>query len=102
MSFSETLLPEYDQEMASTRKILLRKACHRPDFRPFNAIAKAEILDFFNKSVVAGRAALAAASDEDLSKIWELEYGGRVVISMPRTACPGIYGPSADDKLKQL
>jgi uncharacterized damage-inducible protein DinB len=166
MSFSETLLPEYDQEMAGTRKILEalpdenfgwkpheksmtlgRLASHvaempswaettittgklviGPDFLPFNAKTKAEILDFFDKSVVAGRAALAAASDEELSKNWELEYGGRVVMSMPRTLvlrnmvmnhmihhrgqlsvylrlndlpCPGMYGPSADDKLRQ-
>jgi uncharacterized damage-inducible protein DinB len=115
-------MPSWAEGTLTTEKLVIG-----PDFKPFNAATKPEILEFFDKSVAAGRAALAAASDEDLSKNWELEFGGHVIISMPRTAvlrtmvmnhmihhrgqlsvylrlneapCPGMYGPSADDKLQ--
>jgi len=163
MSFSESLLPEFDQEMAATRKILERvpealftwkpheksmtlgrlashvaempswadhsitmdKLVIGPEMKPFNAPTSAELLETFDKNLIAGRAALAGATDDHLAKIWELEYMGHVIISMPRTALlrsvvmnhmihhrgqlsvylrlhdipvPGMYGPSADEK----
>ena len=163
MSFSESFLPEYDQEMASTRKILAsvpeafftwkphdksmtlgRLASHvgempnwaettintdqlvlDPSFKPFNAPTSAELLDGFDKYVIAGRAAIAGATDEHLAKTWSLVYGGQTLMSMPRTLVlrnmvmnhmihhrgqlsvylrlreipvPGMYGPSADEK----
>jgi uncharacterized damage-inducible protein DinB len=163
MSFSETFLPEFDQEMASTRKILAsvpealftwkpheksmtlgRLASHvaempnwadntitterlvlTRDSKPFNAPDSATLLESFDKSVVAARGAIAAATDEHLSKIWEVEWGGQVIMSQPRSgilrnmvmnhmihhrgqlsvflrlkdiAVPGMYGPSADEK----
>lgn len=162
MSFSETLLPEFDQEMANTRKILQampdgdftwkphpksmalgRLASHvaempswaehtvnfeklviTPDMKPLNAATKAELLEAFENFVVPARAAIAGASDEHLLKTWELEYGGHILMSMPRIAVlrsvvmnhmihhrgqlsvylrlkdvpiPGMYGPSADE-----
>jgi uncharacterized damage-inducible protein DinB len=163
MTISETLLPEYDQEMASTRKMLAcvpdalfawkphaksmalgRLASHiaempnwaemtvklpklviGPDFKPFAVATQAELLESFDKFAADGRTAIAGASDEDLAKIWELEFNGRTVISMPRSAVlrnmvmnhmihhraqlgvylrlndvaiPGMYGPSADER----
>jgi uncharacterized damage-inducible protein DinB len=84
-----------------------------------------EILDLFDKSVAAARAAIGEASDEDLSKPWSLLKTGQVLFTMPRAAVlrsfvmnhgihhraqlgvylrlndipvPAIYGPSADEE----
>jgi len=163
MSFSEALLPEFDREMASTRKILVcvpdalftwkpheksmalgRLASHvaempawaehtinterlviAPDAKPFNAPDSPALLEAFDRNVADARAAIASATDDHLSKIWEVEWGGHVIMSQPRTgilrnmvmnhmihhrgqlsvflrlqdiAIPGMYGPSADEK----
>lgn len=85
----------------------------------------AELLAQFDKNVAAGRAALAAASDEDMGVMWSLKMNGQTIFQMPRIACyrsmvmnhaihhraqltvymrlneisvPGLYGPSADEK----
>jgi uncharacterized damage-inducible protein DinB len=163
MSFSDHFLPEFDQEMANTRKILAvvpealftwkphdksmtlgRLASHvgempnwaettintdqlivEPQFKPFNAGTSAELLDGFDRYVVAGRAAIAGATDDHLAKTWSLVFGGQILMSMPRTLVlrnmvmnhmihhrgqlsvylrlkeipvPGMYGASADEK----
>jgi uncharacterized damage-inducible protein DinB len=162
MSISETLLPEFDQEMASTRKMLERVPEDKFDYKPheksmalgrlaghvgelpswakhtletevlkieagqkpYNPASKQELLDKFDADVLEARAAIAAATDEDFAKIWSLEYGGKLIMSMPRTVVmrsmvmnhlihhraqlgvylrlnevevPGMYGPSADE-----
>jgi uncharacterized damage-inducible protein DinB len=166
MSISQALLPEFDQEMASTRKVLERipgdklnwKAheksntigwvgVHLADIPVWTAMVlggdsldiappggkpyetpKAEsvpaILELFDKNVAAGRAALAAASDDEFFKPWSLLKGGAVIFTMPRIAVvrsmvmnhsihhrahlcvylrlndvpvPGLYGPSGDE-----
>ncbi len=162
MSFSQLLLPEFDAEMKSTRKLLERVpdgkfdyqphpksmtlgrlATHvaelpswavmtlgqetlemPPDYKPRFAADRAELLSLFDKNVADARAAIEAATDEDWNKIWTLKWGGRTIISMPRTAVvratvmnhmihhraqlgvflrlndveiPGMYGPSADE-----
>jgi uncharacterized damage-inducible protein DinB len=83
-----------------------------------------ELLELFDKNVAAGRAALAAASDETLMQPWSLLKGGKTVMTMPKVAVvrsfvlnhmihhraqlgvylrlndipvPSIYGPSADE-----
>jgi uncharacterized damage-inducible protein DinB len=161
MTISEILLPEFDQEMANTRKIiecvpedkfgwkpheksmtLGRLASHvaempgwvvvtinqdklelTPGQKPFLASTKAELLETLDKNVSEARKAIAGATDDHLSKIWSLIYGGKTVFSMPRAAVlrsmvmshmihhrgqlgvylrlvdvaiPGMYGPSAD------
>jgi uncharacterized damage-inducible protein DinB len=163
MTISETFLPEYDQEMASSRKFiervpddkltwkpheksmtLGRLASHMaemavwaehsvnldrlvlgPEMRPFNAASRAELLETFDKNVPIARAGIERTSDEQFAKIWELEYQGQVMISMPRIAVlrgvvmnhmihhrgqlsvyfrlndipvPGVYGPSGDER----
>jgi uncharacterized damage-inducible protein DinB len=84
-----------------------------------------EILARFDKNVVAGRAALAAANDEEFFKPWALLNNGQTIFSMPKIAVvrsfvmnhmihhraqlgvylrlndvpvPSIYGPSADEQ----
>jgi uncharacterized damage-inducible protein DinB len=162
MSIAQSLLPEFDHEMANTRKTLERVAENKldykpdpksmslgvlashvaemvgwlpsmmqgpeldipPDFKPFLATSRKELLDTFDKNVAGSRAALAAAGDQALMQEWSLKFGGNAMFSMPRIAVyrsmimnhvihhraqltvyfrlngipvPGLYGPSADE-----
>ena len=83
-----------------------------------------EALEMFDQNVVAARAAIAGASDEQLQQTWTLLHGGRTVFALPRAAVlrtvvmnhiihhraqlgvylrlndvpvPSLYGPSADE-----
>ena len=165
MPIAQSLLPEFDQEMKSTRKLLEcvpdgkfdykphersmtlgRLAAHvgempnyavatlsleRLDFKgdekPYAPTTRKELLETFDKTVVQARELLAKATDEDLAKVWTLNYKGQDVFSMPRAAVlrsmvlshlihhrgqlgvylrmnnveiPGMYGPSADEMKK--
>jgi uncharacterized damage-inducible protein DinB len=166
MTFAEMVLPEFDQEMASTRKVLERIPQDKLDWQPhpkshtigWNAnhlaslpewlvhtmgqsaldiapvggppyvspklASRQEIVEMFDRNVAAGRAALKAATDEDMAGIWTLLQGGNPIFSMPRSAVvrafvlnhiihhrailcvylrlndipvPGMYGPSGDE-----
>ena len=166
MGLSQSLLPEFDQEMANTRKVLERVPEDRPDYKPhprsmtlgrlaghlaelpgwggitltsesldimppgapprkaYVMTSRKEMLELFEKNVAEARAAIAAASDEDLAKSWTLLAGGRQVLTLPRSAVlrsfvlshsihhraqlgvylrlndvplPALYGPSADE-----
>jgi uncharacterized damage-inducible protein DinB len=166
MSYAESLLPEFDQEMASTRKVLERVPDGKLDWQPhpkshtigWNAnhlanlpdwlvhtlttpsldiapvggepyqmpkqASQAEILETFDRNVAAGRSAIAAATDQDMSTMWTLERAGKPIFTMPRSAVvrsvvlnhmihhrailcvylrlndipvPGMYGPSGDE-----
>lgn len=166
MSLSEALLPEFDQETASTRKTLERVPDEKFAWKPHEKSGtlgwlaghlatitdwvgdtinrdsfdmapggvrmtpppgpktRKELLENFDKSVVAARVAIAAASDEHLLKPWSLLNNGQTVLTMPRMAVlrtwvmnhaihhraqlgvylrlnnipvPAIYGPSADE-----
>jgi uncharacterized damage-inducible protein DinB len=82
------------------------------------------LLQVFDKNVAQGRALIANASDEHLSRTWTLKFAGNTIFSMPRSqvlrgavinhlihhraqlgvhlrlngiAIPGMYGPSADE-----
>jgi uncharacterized damage-inducible protein DinB len=164
MPFSQTLLPEFDQEMQNTRKILecvpddkldyqphpksmsmARLATHIAElpgwstmtldrellemdsnYKPVIAGSKAELLSIFDKNAAEARTKIAAATDADWQKTWTFKWNGEVVLSMPRAAVmrgvvmnhlihhrgqlsvflrmvdvaiPGMYGPSADDKV---
>ena len=86
--------------------------------------SRAEILEMFDRNVAAGRAAITAATDQDMSKMWTLERAGKPIFTMPRSAVvrsfvlnhivhhrailcvylrlndipvPGMYGPSGDE-----
>ena len=164
MAIRDMLLPEFDAEMANTRKLLERLPENLTDFKPheksmpmnrlaghvaelpgwtketftreeltmdmdsykpFDPKSRKEVLDKFDECTKAGRAALAAAKDEDFPVMWSLKDAkGNTIMSMPRAACyrgmvmshmihhraqlgvylrlneielPGMYGPSADE-----
>jgi uncharacterized damage-inducible protein DinB len=163
MAIRDMLLPEFDEEMANTRKMLERAPEDRFDYQPhpkswklnrlaghiadlpmwavhtmqldllemepgqyqpFEPTSRKELLDQFDKYVAEARAAIAAASDEQLNKIWNMKWQGKTVITMPRisvlrsvvlnhlihhraqlgvylrlidVAVPGMYGASADE-----
>lgn len=163
----DTLLPELDQELATTRTLLAAVPAAKASFRPHpkswtlgelslhlaNLLTwlpmtlKATELDLdppggkkfvpprfespaatlamFDETARAARAALAAASDDELRVPWTLKKHGQAMFTLPRAACvrsfvmnhlihhrgqltvylrllgvpvPSIYGPTADDK----
>lgn len=164
-SISQGLLPEFDQEMASTRKTLERVPEGAFSFKPHEksfsmgdlathlsnipgwgtltltaesfdvapggqpvpqpaARSVKELLKNLDEGVGQARAALAAATDEQMLKGWSLLSNGAVIMTLPRIAVlrsfvmnhlihhraqlglylrmngvpvPAIYGPSADE-----
>ena len=168
MPLNEAILPEFDHEMANTRKTLERVPDDKPNWKPHQkswammeltthvanipswtaltlaedsfdmapkdgdapnvpeAGSKDEALEMFDKNVSEARAAIEAASDEDLMKSWSLLSGGETLFSMPKIAVlrnfvlnhtihhraqlgmylrlndipvPAIHGPSADEQM---
>jgi uncharacterized damage-inducible protein DinB len=162
MSIAQSLLPEFDHEMANTRRTLERVPENKldykpdpksmsmgvlashiaemcgwlpsmmegpeldipPDFKPFLATSRKQLLDQFDQNVAGSRAALAAAGDQALMQEWSLKFGGNAMFTMPRIAVfrsmimshvihhraqltvyyrlngipvPALYGPSADE-----
>jgi uncharacterized damage-inducible protein DinB len=157
------LLPEFDNEMANTRRMLAcvpddklgfqpheksmslgRLATHVAELprwavraittesfevvrtKPHIAESQAELLAIFDQSAADGRAAIAGATDSDLSVPWSLIFGGKKVMTLPRfmvvrtmmmnhlihhraqlgvflrlnhVPIPGMYGPSADENV---
>jgi uncharacterized damage-inducible protein DinB len=95
----------------------------QPGFKSHIAASSAELLEIFDASVDKGRAAIAGATDEAMSKNWSFRYGDLFSMTNPRTAVirsfvnhlvhhraqlgvylrlngiavPGMYGPSADE-----
>ena len=93
------------------------------DFKPHIAASTTELLEMFDKAVVEGRAAIAGASDEDMTKTWTFKFGDVFSMTDPRPnvirsflnhlvhhraqlgvylrlngiPIPGMYGPSADE-----
>ncbi len=165
MSFADTLLPEFDQEMKTTRALLERVPLDRADWKPhprstaLGALAShlatlagfgvmisnktevnvapagapprtpavykntQELLDAFDANVTASREAIRQLPESDLTTMWTLRAGERVVFSLPRAVVfrtmlmnhtvhhrgqlsvylrlndvplPSIYGPTAD------
>jgi uncharacterized damage-inducible protein DinB len=101
----------------------------QPDFKPHIATSRAELLRIFDTNVVEARARIAAASDEDWQKTWTFKFGGKTMMSSPRSGVmrssvlnhmihhraqlgvylrlnevqfPGMYGPSADEKMAEM
>lgn len=166
MALSDALLPEFDNEMANTRKTLERVPEEKFDWKPHekstamgglathlsnlptwtnyaigedsldlapggkplpqtaNVKSQTELLEIFDNNVAKARAAIAAASDEELFKPWTLLRNGKQILTMPKIAVlrgfvmnhsihhraqlgvylrlndipvPSIYGPSADE-----
>jgi uncharacterized damage-inducible protein DinB len=166
-NISQSLLPEFDHEMANTRKTLERVPEGKDDFVPhqksmslarlaghvaempgwalltltqdeldfggstgpryeaYRFATRAAALAKFDAEMKAAREALAAASDEQMMRIWTLKNGGHQIFAMPKVVVfrsfvmnhmihhraqlgvylrlndvpvPGIYGPSADEQ----
>lgn len=166
MNLAKSFLPEYDHEMALTRKILERFPEQHADYRPHeksmtlsrlashvgeipgwvaptmendvfdmhppggepfqspHLTTREELLQAFDRDVVAGRESLAATSDEQMMGTWSMHQAGKPLMSLPRMAVmrgfilnhlvhhraqlglyyrlldvpvPAIYGPSADE-----
>ena len=163
MAIRDMLLPEFDQEMANTRKMLERVPEDRFDYqphpkswklnrlaghvaelpnwvtsimkvellemepsqlKPFEPRTRKELLDQFDKYARAAHLGIAAATDEQMNKMWSMKWEGKTVLTMPRfsvlrsvvlnhiihhraqlgmylrltgVAVPGMYGPSADE-----
>jgi uncharacterized damage-inducible protein DinB len=95
-----------------------------PPYQPPVVNSRKEILEIFDRDLPKARAALAKASDADLSKVWTLLRAGKTIFSLPRSGVlrsmvmnhmihhraqlgvylrlndiplPAIYGPSADE-----
>ncbi len=168
MPIAQALLPEFDHEMATTRRLLERvpeaDAAWKPHDKSFSlgdlaahcsnlaswmtaTLARTELnfapldgsappaqyrfkstrdaLDHFDGNVAAGRAALAAASDEEMMAPWSLKHGEHTIFTMPRAVVvrtfvmnhlihhrgqlsvylrlrdvplPQMYGPTADER----
>lgn len=164
MPIAASMLPEFDQEMKTTRALLERVPDERSEWVPHLKSMKmgslaihipglvtwiphviggteldvtgpqsgalrirwestAAALETFDRAVVTGRAAIAAASDEALMTPWTLRAGSHVIVTMPRIGVlrtlvmnhlihhrgqlsvylrlndiplPDIYGPTAD------
>jgi uncharacterized damage-inducible protein DinB len=167
MSIAQSMLPEFDHEMASTRKTLERipedKLSWKPDpksmslgqlaghivemtgwgtmtlqtdslnmdpgsHKPLVLTSREQAIHEFDKNMQGLRAALSAATDEDMMKTWTLTIGGTPLFSMPKAAVmrtmimnhiihhraqltvyyrlngvpvPALYGPSADENSMQ-
>lgn len=165
MAISNSLLPEFDNEMKNTRKTLERVPDEKFSWKPHDkssamgALAThlanlpswgsltlssdafdlapegkpiktpelnstKEVLEKFDENTAATRAAIVAASDEELFKPWTLQSNGNALMTMPKLAVlrnfvmnhmihhraqlgvylrlndipvPSIYGPSADE-----
>ncbi len=96
-----------------------------PPFQPRTLATTAEVLAVFDKNVVDGRRALAAAKDAEFSRPWTFKRGGQVIwtkskhevyrrmalnhmvhhraqlgvyLRLQELPVPGMYGPSADEQ----
>jgi uncharacterized damage-inducible protein DinB len=166
MPINQSLLPEFDHEVANTRKMLERVPEDKfswkphqksmplgrlaqhvaeipgwaketmtlesldiappdgPTYQPAKLESRQQLLEMFERNIAAGRAAIAAATDEQLMRNWSLLAGGNPIFTMPRVSVlrsmimnhmihhraqlgvylrlhdipvPGMYGPSADE-----
>ncbi len=97
----------------------------QPPQQPKVPRSQKELLELFERSVAAGRAALAKASDEQMMQPWSLLATEKTIFTLPRiavfrgfvmshlihhraqlgvylrlndVAVPAIYGPSADEQ----
>ena len=162
MTIGESMLPEFDSEMATTRRVLERVPTDKGDWKPhpksfaiahlaqlvagmpgwITATLRTSALDLggfkgysfettetllavFDKNVREAREALAAATESDFAKPWQLKRGDQVLMSLPTgpvvrqninhlvhhrgqltvylrlldVPVPSIYGPTADEPM---
>jgi uncharacterized damage-inducible protein DinB len=98
-----------------------------PGFTPWTAASTADLLDHFDSGASQSRAALMTLRDDQLSVVWSVKLGDRTMVALPRVMAlrrvfmnhivhhraqlgvflrlldvpiPGMYGDSADDKIR--
>jgi hypothetical protein len=90
MSIAETLIPEFDHEMASLRRALARvpeaSFAFRPHEKSMTLGTTGAILAQLDRNVATARAAILATPDADFSKPWTLKAGGKPIYTQPRLA----------------
>jgi uncharacterized damage-inducible protein DinB len=96
-----------------------------PGFTPYAAASTSELLERLDTVSTEARTALATLREDQLSVIWTIKFGDRIINALPRgmalrrvfmnhlihhrgqlsvylrlldVAVPGMYGPSADDQ----
>jgi uncharacterized damage-inducible protein DinB len=96
-----------------------------PRFTPYAAASTSELLERLDTVSTEARTALATLREDQLSVIWTIKFGDRIINALPRdmalrrvfmnhlihhrgqlsvylrlldVAVPGMYGPSADDQ----
>jgi uncharacterized damage-inducible protein DinB len=121
MPLVDAILPEFDYEMANTRKTLERVPEDKFGWKPHE---KSGTMIWLAGHVTSGRAALTAATDAQMMQTWTLKAGPQTIFSLPRVAViramvmnhlihhraqltvylrmnnvpvPALYGPSADE-----
>lgn len=93
------------------------------DYKPRVAASSEELLQIFDESAEAGRAAINAVTDEEMKKNWTFKFADKFSMTEPRTKVirsfinhlvhhraqlgvylrlqgipvPGMYGPTADE-----
>jgi uncharacterized damage-inducible protein DinB len=92
MSISDTILPEFDQEMANTRKTLERVPEDKFDWKPHEkSMAMGGLathltnIPTWTTYTLNLRTAVAAAADERWAGPWSLLHGGNKLMTLPRT-----------------
>ena len=161
MSFIRDLLPEFEQEMKVTRRVIERVPTEHGEWKPheksfslghlaqlvatmpgwvvtmlrqpdldlqsgpgYSYESTETLLERFDQLVADARAAIAAATDEQMSEPWSLRMGEHVLFTQPRqrvlrehmnhlvhhraqlgvylrlldVPVPSMYGPTADEK----
>src|SRR6266487_1360006 len=111
MPLAELLLPEFDEEMTVTRRVLERVPDGKASWKPHpksmtlgrlatlvaelpgwvvNTITRddldstARILELFDRNAAAARGALAKTPDAEFKKPWAFKVGGRTVATNPK------------------
>ena len=96
-----------------------------PDYKPYNAASKDEMLKTFDEKLAEAKAAMPGYPDDKLMQNWTLKMGDQEIFTMPRIQCmrafvlnhnvhhraqlgvylrmndipvPSTYGPSADEQ----
>src|ERR1700686_4860075 len=76
-------LPDWLVHTLTTQSLDIAPVGGEPHKFPTLA-SRAEILESFDRNVAAGRTAIMAATDQDMSSIWTLSRAGTPMFTMPR------------------
>jgi uncharacterized damage-inducible protein DinB len=98
-----------------------------PGYVPFSATTREDLMEKFESESADGRSAIQELREDQLAAVWTVKFGDTVYLQLPRSSAlraicmnhlvhhraqlgvylrlldipvPGIYGPSADDRLQ--